>query len=381
MRNYALCLITLTVWLAGCSESPREVMPSKNPAVAVSVVPAAEQQWPSIYEATGTVRARTTAAIAAKLLGYVREVKVQAGDHVREGQLLITLDARDLDVNARRAEAALEEVRSSVPEADSAVAGAKANLDLSQTTFSRMQELWNKKSISNQEFDEASAKVKSSQAAYEMARGRRAQLDAQAARVQQDIRSTEIARSYAELTAPFAGVVTAKSVDPGAMAVPGAPLLTIERAGDYRLEASVEESRIAAIRVGQPVSVRLDGVGRTLDARVSEIVPAVDAASRSYTVKIDLPGLPTLRSGAFGRVSFSLGSRSALSIPAVAVTERGQLQSVLVVENGIAHTRLITTGHNSKDQVEVLSGLTAGENVIFAAPAGLSDGAAVEVRR
>jgi len=381
MKNKSLWLILVALWLAGCSESPREVTSSKTPPVAVSVVTVAEQQWPSIYRATGTVRARTSAVIAAKLLGYVREVKVQAGDRVREGQLLITLDARDLDVNSRRAEAALDEVRSSTPEADSAAAGAKANLDLAQTTFNRMQELLNKKSISNQEFDEAGAKVKAAQAAYDMARARRAQLDAQAARVQQEVRATEVARSYAEISAPFAGVVTAKSVDPGALAVPSAPLLTIEREGAYRLEASVEESLLSAIRVGQPVSVTLDGVDRTIEARVSEIVPTVDAASRSYTVKIDLPAVPALRSGVFGHASFSLGSRSPLTVPVSAVTERGQLQSVVVAENGVAHTRLITMGQKNKDQVEVLSGLTAGENVIVPVPPGLSDGAAVEIRR
>jgi RND family efflux transporter MFP subunit len=382
MMNKPLWLIPVALGLAGCSESPREAKTDASvPPVQVSTVAVAEQQWPSIYEATGTVRARTSAVIAAKLLGYVREVKVQTGDRVREGQLLVTLDARDLDVNSRRAEASLDEVRSSVPEADSAVAGARANLDLAQTTFNRMQELWNKKSISNQEFDEASAKLKAAQAAYEMTRARRAQLDAQAARVQQDIRSTEVARSYAEITAPFAGVVTVKSVDPGAMAVPGAPLLTIEREGAYRLEASVEESRLTAIRLGQPVSVTLDGINRTLAARVSEIVPAVDAASRSYTVKIDLPAVPEVRSGAFGRASFQLSTRSPLTIPAGVVTERGQLQSVLVVENGIVYTRLITTGQKNKDQVEVLSGLTAGEKLIFPVPQGLSDGAAVEIRR
>jgi RND family efflux transporter MFP subunit len=382
MKKKLLGFIPVTFWLAGCSEPPNESnSASPAPPVAVSVVAVAEQEWPSIYEATGTVRARTSAVIAARLLDYVVDVKVQAGDRVREGQLLVTLDARDLDVNSRKAAAALDEVRSSVPEADNAVAGAKANLDLAQATFNRMQELWNKKSISNQEFDEASAKLKAAQAVYEMARGRRAQLDAQAARVQQEVRATEVARSYAEITAPFAGVVTAKSVDPGALAVPGAPLLTIEREGAYRLEASVEESRLATIRVGQPVSVRLDGVDRTLEARVSEIVPAVDAASRSYTVKIDLPPVPALRSGAFGRASFQVGSRSPLTIPAGAVTERGQLQSVVVAENGVAHTRLITTGQKNKDQVEVLSGLTTGEKLIFPVPSRLSDGAAVEVRR
>jgi RND family efflux transporter MFP subunit len=244
-----------------------------------------------------------------------------------------------------------------------------------------MQELWDKKSISNQEFDEASAKLKAAQAAYGMARARRGQLDAQAARVQQEVRATEVSRSYAEITAPFAGVVTAKSVDPGTLALPGVPLLTIEREGAYRLEASVEESHLSAIRVGQPVAVTLDGIGRPLEAQVSEIVPAVDPASRSYTVKIDLPTMPALRSGAFGRAAFSLGSRSPLTIPAGAVTENGQLQSVLVAENGVAHIRLIATGQKSKDQVEVLSGLTAGETLIYPVPPGLTDGAPVEVRR
>jgi RND family efflux transporter MFP subunit len=175
-------------------------------------------------------------------------------------------------------------------------------------------------------------------------------------------------------------VVISKSVEPGSLALPGAPLFTIEREGTYRLEASVEESRLAAIRIGQPVSVTLDSVDRTLDARVTEIVPAVDAASRAYTVKIDLPSVPAIRSGIFGRASFQLGNRSRLGIPANAVTERGQLQSVLVADSGIARIRLITTGQKMKDRVEVLSGLTAGEKVIFPAPAGLADGARVEAR-
>ena len=381
MTKHLLLPIPFVMWLAGCGEAPREKSSASSvPAVAVSTVTAATETWPSIYEATGTVRARTSAVISAKLMGYVREVKVQAGDRVREGQLLVTLDTRDLDVSSRRAEAAREEVRTAVPEADSAVAAAKANLDLAQVTFGRMQDLFQKKSISNQEFDEASAKLKAAQAAYEMAQARRRQLNSKLAQVDQEVRSTEVTRSYADVLAPFAGVVISKSVEPGSLALPGAPLFTIEREGAYRLEASVEESRLAAIRIGQPVSVTLDSVDRTLDARVSEIVPAVDAATRAYTVKIDLPVLPALRSGVFGRASFQLGSRSPLAIPAGAVTERGQLQSVVVVDNGVARTRLITVGQKIKDRVEVLSGLTAGENVIFPIPEGLVDGARVEVR-
>ncbi|MGA3018512.1 MAG: efflux RND transporter periplasmic adaptor subunit [Bryobacteraceae bacterium] len=382
MTKRLLIPIPLVMWLAGCGEAPKEkAAASSSPAVAVSAVTAATETWPSIYEATGTVRARTSAVISAKLMGYVREVKVQAGDRVREGQLLVTLDARDLDVNSRRAEAAREEVRTGVPEADSAVAAAKANLDLAQATFGRMQELFQKKSISNQEFDEASAKLKAAQAGYDMARERRVQLNAKLAQADEEVRSTEVARSYAEVLAPFAGLVIAKSVEPGSLALPGAALFTIEREGAYRLEASVDEGHLAAIRVGQAVSVTLDGVDRALEARVSEIVPAVDAASRAYTVKIDLPAVPALRSGVFGRATFQLGSRPLLEIPAGAVTERGQLQSIFVADNGIARMRLITAGQKAKDRVEVLSGLSAGERVIFPVPRGLADGARVEVRQ
>jgi RND family efflux transporter MFP subunit len=379
MTKAMLFSIPLLVWLAGCGEPPEVPTAAQSQAVAVNVATASAQQWPAIYEATGTVRARSSAIIAAKWMGYVREVKVQVGDRVREGQLLVTLDARDLDASANRATAAREEVRNGIPEADSAVAAAKANLDLVQATFKRMNELYEKKSISDQEFDEASAKLKAAQAGFEMARAKRTQLDSKLAQAGEEVRAAEITQSYAKVQAPFAGIVTAKSVDPGNLAAPGAPLLTIERDG-YRLEASVEESKLGSIRVGQPVSVMLDGINRTIDARVSEIVPAVDASSRAYIVKIDLPAEPALRSGIFGRARFQLGSRSVLAIPAGAVSERGQLQSVFVAENGIARTRLITLGDKAKEQVEVLSGLSAGEKVIVSVSQGLADGARVEVR-
>src|ERR1017187_6091777 len=232
-----LFLIPPTILLAGCAPAPKEkAAAASQPAVTVSTATVATETWPSIYEATGTVRARTSAAIAAKLMGYVREVKAQAGDQVREGQLLVTLDTRDLDVSSRRAEAAREEVWTAVPEADSAVEGAKANLDLAKVTFGRMQDLFQKTSISNQEFDEASAKLKAAQAAYQMAAARRLQLNSKLAEVDQEVHSTEVTRSYADVLAPFAGVVISKSVDPGSLALPGAPLFTIEREGAYRLE-------------------------------------------------------------------------------------------------------------------------------------------------
>jgi RND family efflux transporter MFP subunit len=380
MNHAKLLSIPFMMWLAGCAE--RHVAASREPsqAVVISVVTATSEQWPSVYQASGTVRARSSAIISAKWMGYVREVKVHTGDRVRESQLLVTLDTRDLDANVHRAVAGGEEVRSGILEAQSAVAVAKSHLDLVNVTFKRMNELYEKRSISNQEFDEASAKLKAAEAAYEIARAKRIQLDSKLSQAEQEVRAAEVARSYAEIRAPFAGVVTAKSVDPGNLAVPGAPLLTIER-DSYRLEAAIEESKLGTVHLAQEVSVVLDGINRRFDSRISEIVPAVDAASRAYTVKIDLPATPALRSGLYGRAVFRIGARQVLAIPAAAVTERGQLQSVFVADGGIARTRLISTGEKANGRVEVLSGLNAGEKVVYPVPEGLSDGTRVEVNR
>jgi membrane fusion protein, multidrug efflux system len=367
--------------LAGCGGEVRkgETAVAAVP-VAVQTVAAAAEQWPAGYEAVGTVRARTAALIASKVMASVLEVRAQTGDRVREGDLLVTLDARDLVANYRRAEAGRDEARSALAEADQGLAASKAQLDLARATFGRMQELFDKKSISNQEFDEATARRKAAEAAYEMAAAKGAQVRAKIAQAEQEVQGAAIMRGYAEIRAPFAGIVTARAAEPGSMATPGAPLMTIEREGAYRLEAAVEESRAKSVRAGQPVTVTLEALGRTLEARVSEIVPAVDAASRAYTVKIDLPTIAQLRSGMFGRAVFSSGIRNVLALPAAAVTERGQLQSVMVADGGFAHTRLLTTGQKSGDKVEVLAGLSAGEKVICPLRPGLADGARVEVR-
>jgi RND family efflux transporter MFP subunit len=335
---------------------------------------------PAIYEATGTVRAATTAVIASKILGHVEHVYVQAGDRVQAGQTLAILDARDLDAAVKRAEAGRVELSSAIPEADNAVAAAKANLDLARATFGRIEDLAAKKSVSNQEFDEASARLKSAEAAHEMARARRRQLDSRAAQAEQEVRSAGIARDFARITAPFAGVVISKSAEPGTLATPGAPLLTLERAGGYRLEAALDESRLPHVLRGQSVAVSLDAIGARLTARVTEIVPLVDAASRSYIVKLDLPAAAGLRSGMFGRAAFPGASEKRLMMPAAALIERGQLQSVLVIEEGVGFARLVTTGRREQDRIEVLTGLRAGERVVLAPPPSLHDGDRVEVR-
>lgn len=382
MTSRTLLFVPLLAALVGCGDLQRdtaEQATASSPAVSIHTLTLAPQEWPATYETTGTVRARASTVIASKWMGYVREVRVNVGDAVRTGQLLVLLDSRDLDASASRAKSAVEQVRNAIPEANSAIAAEKANLDLVQATFKRMNELYQKQSISDQEFDQATAKLKSAEASDAMARAKRAQLDSQLGQAEQELRAAEVSRSYAQIVAPAAGIVTTKSVEPGDLATPGAPLFTVEQGG-YRLEASVEESKLSAIRTGRAVSVTVDGSNRSFEARISEVVPAVDAASRSYIAKIDLASMPGLRSGMFGRAAFQLGTRTVLAIPVAAVTERGQLESVFVAESGVAHARLVTLGEKSTDEVEVLSGLNAGEQLIFPLPGNLADGARVEAK-
>ena len=365
--------------LTACREAPREVEASINPqTVAVPVVQVASVELPTVYEAVGTVRARTSTVIASKIMGSVREVKVHTGDAVGAGQLLVVIDSRDLDVAVRQSQAAREEALSAREEVDQAVAAAQANLDLAKVTFRRMHDLYEKKSISDQEHDEASARLKAAQAGYDMAVAKRAQVAAKIQQASEAVSSAEVMRGYAEIRAPFGGIVTEKPVEPGSMAIPGAPMLTVEQTGALRLEVPVEESFLASVRVGQAVTVTLDSLDRTLEARVSEIGPQVDPASRAFLVKIDLPSVPHLRSGVYGRAKFSRGTRPALVVPAAAVSEQGQLQSVIVVEDGSARTRLVTLGQRQGDVVEVLSGLNAGERVVSPRSTTLPDGARVE---
>jgi RND family efflux transporter MFP subunit len=366
--------------LAACREAPRKAEAIVLQPVPANVAAAAAVEWPSISEAVGTVRARTSTVIASKVMGYARDVKVHLGDTVTAGQLLVALEARDLDAGWRQAQAAREEANNASQEVASTSASAAANLDLAKATFRRMDDLYQKKSISNQEYDEATAKVKVAQSAYEATVSKRAQLAAKIQQAEEAVAAAAVLRGNAEIRAPFAGTVTEKQVEPGSLAAPGAPLLTIERAGALRLEVPVEEAYLSDTRVGQAVTVKFDSLGHSITAQISEIAPSVDPASRAFVVKIDLPAELRLRSGVYGRAQFSRGTRRTIAVPAAAVAEQGQVQSVMVAEGGFARTRLVTTGQKQADLVEILSGLTAGEEVVSPHPANLADGARVEAR-
>lgn len=330
------------------------------------------------YEAVGTVRARTSTVVAAQVTGRIIALRAREGDFVRAGQTLVEIDNREAQTHIQKAQAGLREAQTSVDQVDKNIRVAEAaknaaevNKNFAATTLKRYQALLERKSVSPQEFDEVQSRYKLASAEAERADKMVQMLTAQKnmtfTKIDQakaDVSGAQIFSGYARIAAPISGIVTIKHTEIGSLAAPGAPLLTIED-HNYRLEASVEESQLRNIRQGSTAIVTIDALGQEeMSGRIVEIVPGADPASRSYTVKIEVPAKTLLRTGLFGRARFVAGTRDVLSIPAKAIMQRGQLNYVYVVEGGIARMRLVTLGKNIGDRVEALSGLSANERIV-----------------
>ena len=328
------------------------------------------------FEAGGIVQARTTATIAARILAPVREVRVKPGDAVRAGQVLVLLDGRDLGAQARSARAAAMAADQGAAAAVADQQAADASLALARAAHSRIAGLHARRSATSQEFDEATAALRraEAQAASAAARVRGAGSGLDSARAAADAAAT--AASFATITAPFAGIVTEKFVEPGNMTAPGSPLVRLEDTRGFRLDVHVDESRAGALTVGSPTKVLLEtGAGAaTVDARISEISRAIDTDARAFLVKLELPDIPGVRSGQFGRALFHGSVRRALMLPETAIVRRGQVTSVMVVDKDVARLRLVNVSGT-----EVLAGLQAGDVVILNPPAELTDGRRVSV--
>ena len=223
----------------------------------------------------------------------------------------------------------------------------------------RYRMLYDKKSVSPQEFDEVKTRLAAAEARRDAARSGRTQAEA-------GVSQAGTAISFTKVRAPFDGIVIARPAEPGAMAAPGVPLLTLEDPSRFRLEATVDESKIGAVRFGESVPVVIDALGdQSIAGKVTQIVPAADPGSRTFTVKIDLTTNPQMRTGLFGRARFARGQHEAISVPKTAVRNRGQLQAVYVVgSDQLVRLRYVTLGQASAQQVEVLSGLQNGDRIV-----------------
>jgi len=337
----AFGLLALFSFACGSARTPLPDRPATPPAEirAVPVVRAERSLQATRTEVVGSVRAVREATIVPLLSGTITEVRVGIGTSVRAGEVLVRLSAREVDARLEQARvrsvlANRERERSVALKENGVISGAQYDAAISQ---------W--------DFAQASQKEAASVA------------------------------DWTTLRAPFSGVITAKLVNAGDTALPGQRLLILEGQGNFRFEARVPESAGRNLRVSDRVPVHLAEMQHELTGTIAEIQPAADDATRTRLVKIDLPSTAaTVRSGEFGRASFTTGESLAVTVPAAAVARRGQLETVFVVDSGVAHLRLVRIGREQEGRTEIFAGLSGGEAVALIAGAELTDGQRVEAQ-
>ena len=281
---------------------------------------------PVRVEVVGTSASEEKINLSARIPAAVEQVFVSAGDRVKKGQKLIALDARDIRQK---------------------LAAAEAQLGQARTEYERAQKLFETQATTDQMLTAARSMFNAAQAQVE---------------------EVKVMLTYAQIESPIDGVVTERRIEAGDLAAPGLPLLAVYDPLRMRLEAPVPVRLVDRLALGQAVEVALDRPARVFPGTVAEIVSEVDAATRTQLVKVHLDGVAgDVLPGTFGRLWVDAEPREAVFVPATAVARIGQLAFVQVVRDGLAFRRLVKTGPARGDQIEILSGLRAGD-VILATP-------------
>lgn len=367
-RNVIILLLltaTITAFSACSAEKPQESQAKEN-VRHVPVLSVQPSDVPDVLEAVGTVRSDQTSMLASQMMGNVLEIRAHEGDRVQRGAVLAVID----DSQPR---AAMERAKAAENAAKEELLAAESDLDLATTSLRRYQTLYEKGTISAQEFDQVKARQQAALAHRDWAQ---AELDQTKAAVAQAVATLQ----YSQIRAPFDGIVTEKKADPGSLVSPGTPIFTLEDTRRYRLEVSVNESDLASVQIGRAAPVFIDALGNAeWKGKVVQIVPAADPGSRAFLVKIELPGDSRLYSGLYGRAQFRRGERKSLLIPRTALVERGQLHGVFVLDqNRVANLHYVTLGKMSGEDVEVLAGLQGGEKLVTAPGDRELDGQRIE---
>lgn len=361
-------IVALVLAAAGCGHEKKAEGVIPETVGNVPTVAIQRTTLPSYYEAVGTVRPVQSAQLASQVMGSLMRVNVREGDRVSRGQVLAVVDDSQTSASVERASAGQSA-------AQQEIAAAEADYALAESTQKRYQSLYEKKSVSPHEFDEVNSRLQAAKARLEAARAGRAGADAALAQAR-------TSQGFTQVRAPFPGIVTAKLAETGNLAAPGTPLFVLEDTSSFRLEATVDESGISAVRLGQTVPVTLDAVGsQPIPGKVVQILPSADPTSRTFVVKIQLPKVPVVRSGLFGRARFPIGSREGLRVPSTAIVARGSMQAVYVLgSDQIASLRYVTLGQSEGNSIEVLSGLETGERIVSEPGNRELNGKKIEVR-
>jgi RND family efflux transporter MFP subunit len=272
----------------------------------------------------GTVASGEKIVLSARISAYVKKVFVSAGDRVRQGQLLILLDNRELKQQLAAAEAGLSQARAEYERAQKLIA-ANATTDQALTA-------------ARSAFETASAQVQ----------------------------QINVMLTFTEITSPIDGRITDRRIEAGDLAAPGQPLLGVFAPHNMRIEVPVPVRLAEKMQLEQKVDIELDRSDRPFTGRVIEVVGEVDPMSRTQRIKVHIEGTGAdVLPGTFGRVWIKDTPRPAILVPTSVLYRIGQLELVQVVTNNRVIRRLVKTGPLFGDRIEILSGLSAGDTILI----------------
>ncbi|MGB7843332.1 MAG: efflux RND transporter periplasmic adaptor subunit [Salinimicrobium sp.] len=354
---YTLTLAALSMFAMSCGSDEKKQAVNETAAVPVQVeTPSSAGE--RFLTASGKIEAVNSANLSTRMMGYIQDIRVNVGDKVKKGELLISINNTDLQ--AKRAQ-----VNASITEAEAAYNNAKKD-------YERFKTLYEEQSASQKEMDDQTARFEMAQARLEGAKQMKNEVESQFA--------------YSNIRAPFSGVITNKFSEEGTMANPGQPLLAIEAPGNFEVIARIPESEISRIKTGTKVDVIIKSIDQTVQGTVSELSSSARNTGGQYLAKVALEKTDAeVLSGMYATVRFPIEKQEettgTVMIPQEAIITRGDLKGIYTVSSqNTALLRWLRLGRSYGDRVEVLSGLKPGESYIISADGKIFNGAKVSVK-
>lgn len=317
----------------------------------------------------GNIQAITETPILARAEGYLIKRYVDIGDRVKAGQLLAELDTPDLDQQVYQAQATLEQANATLAQAKASVEQAKANAQLAEVTAKRNSTLVTKGVLSKQEGDQSDSTFAAQVANQRAAEANVAAAMQSASASQSNLHRLTDLQSYKKVRAPFAGVITQRNIDTGALIGSGSTMLFRLAQNDVlRIFVNVPQSEYSSMRVGLPAQVNVTELpGRTFTGKVSRLSGALDTSTRTLLTEVQVPNsLGILLPGMYAQVHLTISRQATpVLIPGDAVIARANGTLVAVVDaQNIVHIRPIQIGRDFGTTVEVITGLAPNETVI-----------------
>jgi multidrug efflux pump subunit AcrA (membrane-fusion protein) len=396
---------TLCLAIAGCGKGDKE----EAPEVSVQAVPAAKADISRVVATEAIIFPVAQSAITPKINAPVKKFYVVRGQKVRQGQLLATLENRDLSAAAldnkgayQQAEAAYStSVGATLPEesakAELDVQTAQQELDAQQKLYTSREDLFKQGALPRKDFDAAAVSLAQAKSAYNIARkhldglnavGKQGALKSasgQLTSAKGKLLNSEAQLSYSEVRSPIDGYITDRPLYPGEMASTAAPLLTIMDISQIIAKAHIPQSDALLLHKGDKATISLAGLETPIAGRVSLISPALDPNSTTVEVWVQAPNAgQQLRPGTTAQIAITAQTvKDALVVPSAALLDaKGDEAKVLVVdEKSLANSRDVKTGIQSGQQVQIVSGLKPGEVVVTEGAFGLPDKTKVKIEK